>query len=125
MKFPRSKEVGKKKKGTCVEFGEITSTLQHSSLNCMKGLLLKINRGSSSLRDRGAWWAAVYGVAQSQTRLKQLSSSSNHLLMMEKQHYWVYQKCSRFIQEGVQFQNSLLITLRCIDCQQGTEQTSF
>ena len=28
-------------------------------------------------RDRGAWWAAVYGVAQSQTRLKQLSSSSS------------------------------------------------
>ena len=28
-------------------------------------------------RDGGAWWAAVYGVAQSRTRLKQLSSSSN------------------------------------------------
>ena len=27
-------------------------------------------------RDGGAWWAAVYGVAQSQTRLKRLSSSS-------------------------------------------------
>ena len=27
-------------------------------------------------RDEGAWWAAVYGVAQSQTRLKWLSSSS-------------------------------------------------
>ena len=27
--------------------------------------------------DRGAWWAAVYGVAQSRTRLKQLSSSSS------------------------------------------------
>ena len=27
-------------------------------------------------RDSGAWWAAVYGVAQSQTRLKRLSSSS-------------------------------------------------
>ena len=27
--------------------------------------------------DRGAWWAAVYGVAQSWTRLKQLSSSSS------------------------------------------------
>ena len=26
-------------------------------------------------RDGGAWWAAVYGVAQSQTRLKQLSSN--------------------------------------------------
>ena len=25
--------------------------------------------------NRGAWWAAVYGVAQSQTRLKRLSSS--------------------------------------------------
>ena len=25
-------------------------------------------------RDGGAWWAAVYGVAQSQTRLKRLSS---------------------------------------------------
>ena len=30
-------------------------------------------------RDRGAWWAAVYGVAQSQTQLKQLSSSSSRL----------------------------------------------
>ena len=28
-------------------------------------------------RDRGAWWAAVYGVAQSRTRLKWLSSSSS------------------------------------------------
>ena len=28
-------------------------------------------------RDRGAWWAAVYGVAQSWTRLKRLSSSSS------------------------------------------------
>ena len=27
-------------------------------------------------RDRGAWWAAVYGAAQRRTRLKQLSSSS-------------------------------------------------
>ena len=27
-------------------------------------------------RDRGTWWAAIYGVAQSRTRLKRLSSSS-------------------------------------------------
>ena len=27
-------------------------------------------------RDRGAWWAAVYGVAQSRTRLKRLSSKA-------------------------------------------------
>ena len=29
-------------------------------------------------RDRGVWLAAVYGVTQSWTRLKQLSSSSNN-----------------------------------------------
>ena len=29
-------------------------------------------------RDGGAWWAAVYGVAQSRTQLKRLSSSSEH-----------------------------------------------
>ena len=29
-----------------------------------------------SPRDGGAWWAATYGVAQSQTRLKRLSSSN-------------------------------------------------
>ena len=28
-------------------------------------------------RDGGAWWAAVYGVAQSETQLKRLSSSSS------------------------------------------------
>ena len=28
-------------------------------------------------RDRGAWWAAIYGVAQSRTGLKRLSSSSS------------------------------------------------
>ena len=28
-------------------------------------------------RDGGAWWAAVYGVAESQTRLTRLSSSSS------------------------------------------------
>ena len=30
-------------------------------------------------RDRRAWWAAVYGVIQSWTRLKRLSSSSSNL----------------------------------------------
>ena len=29
-------------------------------------------------RDGGAWWPAVYGVAQSRTRLKRLSSSSSN-----------------------------------------------
>ena len=30
-------------------------------------------------QDGGAWWAAVYGVAQSRTRLKRLSSSSSRI----------------------------------------------
>ena len=32
-----------------------------------------------NVRDRGAWWAAIYGVAQSRTRLKWLSRSSIYL----------------------------------------------
>ena len=38
-----------------------------------------------NLTDRGAWWAAVYGVAQSRTRLKRLSSSSSSLLRRASQ----------------------------------------
>ena len=33
-------------------------------------------------RDGGAWWAAVYGVAQSRTRRKRLSSSSSSKLVI-------------------------------------------
>ena len=33
-------------------------------------------------RDGGAWWAAVYGVAQSWTRLKWLSSSSSSIFFL-------------------------------------------
>ena len=36
-------------------------------------------------RDWGAWWAAVYGVAQSWTRLKRLSSSSSRIYMSNYQ----------------------------------------
>ena len=51
----------------------------HFSLSCIGG-----GHGNSlqcscleNPRDGGAWWAAVYGVAQSRTQLKQLSSSSS------------------------------------------------
>ena len=33
-------------------------------------------------RDRGAWLAAIYGVAQSRTRLKRLSSSSSSIVVV-------------------------------------------
>ena len=32
-------------------------------------------------RDRGAWWAAVYGVTQSRTRLKRFSNSSSSSIL--------------------------------------------
>ena len=49
-------------------------------------ITLSIGEGNGNLlqysclqnpRDRGAWWAAIYEVAQSRTRLKRLSSSSS------------------------------------------------
>ena len=45
-------------------------------------------------RDGRAWWAAIYGVAQSQTRLKRLSSSRTVTLQaplsmgFSRQEYW-------------------------------------
>ena len=40
-------------------------------------------------RDRGAWWVAVYGVTQSRTRLKRLSSSSTSSRPHERYH-WIF-----------------------------------
>ena len=37
-------------------------------------------------RDGGAWWAAVSGVTQSRTRLKQLSSSGRGMTRKLKTH---------------------------------------
>ena len=39
-------------------------------------------------RDSGAWWGAVYGVAQSWTQLKQLSSSSSRQHIKKQRHYF-------------------------------------
>ena len=46
-------------------------------------------------RDRGAWWAAVYGVAQSWTRLKRLSSSSSN--SREKSIYECEDRCKKLL----------------------------
>ena len=48
-------------------------------------------------RDRGAWWADVYGVAQSRTRLQSLSSSSSSMWVIlwaipvgqNQKHSWI------------------------------------
>ena len=41
-------------------------------------------------RDGGAWWAAVYGVAQSRTRLKQLSSGSSSMIGPFESLFYIY-----------------------------------
>ena len=53
----------------------------HFSLSCIRegnGTPLQYSCLENP-RDRGAWWAAIYGVTQSRTRLKWLSSSSSKL----------------------------------------------
>ena len=43
-------------------------------------------------RDGGAWWAAVYGVTQSQTQLKQLSSSSSYIFFLSSENQFTEYK---------------------------------
>ena len=57
-------------------FNESKSYKRHQTL------LAEIIRTVRITGDGGAWWAAVYGVAQSRTRLKQLSSSSSSTYVM-------------------------------------------
>ena len=50
----------------------------HFSLSCIKGNGNPLQCSClENARDGGAWWAAIYGVAQSRTRLKRLSSTSS------------------------------------------------
>ena len=45
--------------------------------------------------DRGAWWAALYGVTQSQTPLKRLSSSSSSSNMLLRKPIVIFQSFYR------------------------------
>ena len=60
--------------------------------------------------DGGAWWAAVYGVAQSWTQLNRLSSSSSRMSYNSFICYFIELKLQRF---GVleQLYKSPLLTL--------------
>ena len=54
-------------------------------------------------KDGGAWCAAIYGVAQSWTRLKQLSSSSSRQHIQKQRHYFANKGPSS---QGYGFSNS-------------------
>ena len=66
------------------ELSECSPTLQFKSINSS---VLNVEGNGNPLqcsclenpRDGRAWWAAIYGVAQSQTWLKRLSSSSSKI----------------------------------------------
>ena len=54
-------------------------------------------------RDGGAWWAAIYGVTQSRTRLKWLSSSPSHGPLKSECCTWVSVLPSHKISHGCNF----------------------
>ena len=68
----------------CWESGTTERLHFHFSLSCIgegNGNPLQCSCLENP-RDGGAWWAAVYGVAQSRTRLKRLSSSSSNRILV-------------------------------------------
>ena len=85
-KIPWMEEPGGLQSWGCKE-SDMTERLHfHFSLSCIgewNGNPLQCSCLENP-RDGGAWWAAVYGVTQSQTRLKRLSSSSSSITKMEK-----------------------------------------
>ena len=80
-KIPWAEEPGRPKSMGSLRVGHNTTDKLHFhfSLSCIEegnGNPLQCSCLENP-RDGGAWWAAIYGVAQSLAGLKQLSSSSN------------------------------------------------
>ena len=78
-KIPRAEEPGRLQSVGSLKSDTTERLPFHFSLSCVgegNGNPLQCSCLENP-RDRGAWWAAVYGVAQSRTRLKRLSSSSS------------------------------------------------
>ena len=77
-KIPWMEEPGRLQSMGLLRVGHDWAIHLHFSLSCIgegNGNPLQCSC-LENLRDWGAWWAAVYGVTQSRTRLKWLSSSS-------------------------------------------------
>ena len=81
-KIPWMEEPGRPQSMGSQKSQTLTKQLHfHFSLSCIgEGNGNPLQSCLENPRDGGAWWAAVYGVAQSRTRLKQLSSSSSRAL---------------------------------------------
>ena len=78
-KIPWTEEPGRLQSMGSLRGGHDFTFTFHFSLSCIEegnGNPLQCSCMENP-RDGGAWWAAVYGVTQSRTRLKRLSSSSS------------------------------------------------
>ena len=81
-KIPWTEEPGRLQSMGSLRVGQTEWLHFHFSLSCIgerNGNPLQCSCLENP-RDGGAWWATVSGVAQSQTRLKRLSSSSSSLV---------------------------------------------
>ena len=65
-------------------------------------------------RDGGAWWAAVYGVAQSRTRLKWLSSSSS-LCIITLDVYYSWYEIFRYFHVLLHRVNIITLITPCLE----------
>ena len=85
-KIPWMEEPGRLQSMGSLRVGHDWATHFHFSLSCTgEGNGNQIQCSClENPRDGGAWWASVYGVAPSRTRLKRLSSSSSSSTPMEK-----------------------------------------
>ena len=66
-------------------------------------------------RDGGAWWAAVYGVAQSRTRLKRLSSNSSsvYILILNSSFLFANYKLVFYVYVDIWYGQALVYRLLC------------
>ena len=80
-KIPWMEEPGRLQSMGLLDLGTTERLHFHFSLSCIgEGNVHPLQCSClENPRDGGAWWAAVYGVAQSRTRLKRLSSSSSSI----------------------------------------------
>ena len=102
-KIPWTEEPGRLQSMGSLRVGYHWATSLSLSLSCIR----EGNGNGNTLqcpclenpRDGGAWWAAVYGVAQRQTRLKWLSSSSRDRVTSLEAHVcytpamWLWPSC--------------------------------
>ena len=67
-------------------------------------------------RDRGAWWAAVYGVAQSWTQLKRLSSSSRKGIQLQNSGVHLLKILARYLKMSTVPERAVTTFSKCSLC---------